>query len=129
MNRTFLFFAMLAVCVCMYQCTNGDEIGTLYGRWKLDSFSSEGTTVHPDTVFIGFQGEAYAYQPNWTYNWGIYTKNDTALHLHKPQYGGTFRAMYINADSASFSIKLLESRKMVLVRHDSVWTFKKILGE
>lgn len=128
MRNVFLFLAIL-VAVCMCQCTNGDDIGDLYGRWKLDSFSCKSLTIYPDTVFMGFQGDAYSYQPNWTYNWGVYTKSDTTLFLHQLQYGGTFKAMYIEADSALFTIRQLENKELVLMRHDSIWSFRKILDK
>lgn len=121
-----ILFGIAAILFCC-QCTNGDDIGDLYGRWKLESFSCPVNTARPDTVFIGFQGQAYSYQPNWTYNWGIYIRNDKELFLGKLQYGGSLKALFLEEESALFNIEYLSRKKMILTRNDSVWVFNKYL--
>lgn len=116
----FCFFSVLS-------CTPGSDVGELYGRWKLISFICPSDTVRPDTIFIGFQGNAYSYQPNWTYNWGVYIKTDHELFLNKLQYGGDFSAIFIKEETALFKIDILDDEKMILSRNDSVWVFDKFL--
>lgn len=129
MKQKIIWSLILCLLPLLFnECTNGDDIGDLYGRWKLDSFSCSETTSHPDTIFIGFQGDAYSYQPNWEYYWGVYEKTDTTLFLSELQYGGRFTAMFLDSEYAYFTIVSQTEKELVLMRNDSVWVFRKYLN-
>ncbi len=107
--------------------TNGDDIGDLYGTWKLKRFECPQDTVNFDTVFISFQGEAYQLHVNWnTQNaWGVFEYSGDLLYLRKQQYGGDFSAFRIAGKEARFHVDGLSGKKLTLSRNDSVWYLKK----
>lgn len=107
--------------------TNGDDIGDLYGTWKLMRFECPQDTVNFDTVFISFQGEAYQLHVNWnTQNaWGVFEHTGELLYLRKQQYGGDFSAFHIDGKEVQFHVNSLSSKNLTLSRNDSVWYLKK----
>ena len=125
MKYKILLIAGILLSLFTSCTTNGADIGELYGRWKLRSFTCPTEEYRPDTLFLGFQGEVFSYWPNWTYNWGTYVRTDSTLLLHRMQYGGDFSAMRLPLETALFTIDALHGNELILSRHDSVWIFKK----
>lgn len=118
--------SLLIMGLTLASCsTNGSDIGDLYGTWKLEQLTCNAGTVKFDTIFIGFQGEAYEYQVNWKRNWGVFEQSDDSLYLNKLQYGGNFKAIHIPSETAAFAVGHLGGNSLSLVRNDSVWTFMK----
>lgn len=128
--RHFIFSITISffTLVLFTQCTEGDEIGDLYGRWKLVEFRCNATTIQPEYLYIGFQGETYSYQPSKAmYDWGMYEIKGSTFHFKPMQWDADFKAMYLNERSPSFKIDLMNGDNLILSRNDSVWTFKKFL--
>lgn len=131
MKKYVYISVVISTLMLLASCYKGDEIGNLYGRWKLDSFScSQSGTVEVQDVFMGFTGEVYSLHVNKGYDWGMFAKTDTELYLNKAQYGTNFHGLFLGATpTAKFSIKQLDSKNLVLQRNDSIWTFSKLLGK
>lgn len=123
---TSTIFPILLLASMIAGCSaNGDDIGELYGTWKLESLTSDAGTVTFDTIFMAFQGEAYSYNVNWSVDWGVYQLSDNTLTLNPLQSGKTFKAMHLDITAPTFTINHLGSSSMTLQRSDSIWTFKK----
>lgn len=123
-----VWLVVFLLCLVFAGCsTDGDEIGNLFGTWKLTRFECPQEKVDFDTVFISFQGEAYEIQANWELldAWGVYERTDDELHLMKLQYGGDFKVFHLDALEAKFHIDALSKKSLVLSRNDSIWYLKK----
>lgn len=124
---------MLTACALSACNADGfDEAGDLYGRWKLTSVKAPTPVSHADTLYLAFQGEVYQYQPNWDYDWGTYIHTEDSLILNPLQYEKyNFKELGITVGSnrakAAFQIDLLDRKNMQLIRHDTIWYFKKYI--
>lgn len=129
MNKKYLFIvvALLIATLCV-QCTKGDNIGSLYGRWKMAKFECPTLTETPDSIFFGFQGETYSYQQDYkSYDWGMYQNDGTTFRFLPMQWDGSFQRIHISEKSPSFHIQEMSSKRIILTRNDSVWTLEKLL--
>lgn len=109
-----------------------DELGDLYGRWKLESVDSPTPIQYCDTMFLAFQDQVYQYQPHWQYDWGIFKKTTDSLILYPVQFMRfRFQELGITVnhpkDCAPFKIDQLENKRMQLSRHDTIWYFRKYI--
>lgn len=128
MKRLFLFLSGIILIFTFSQCTKGDDIGDLYGRWKLVKFECPAFKEMPDSIFIGFQGHNYSYQPNYRiYDWGMYELKSNTFCFLPMQWGTDFEKIHVKEKRAVFKIELMNSNDLVLSRNDSVWTFRKFL--
>lgn len=113
----------------------GEDIGDLYGRWKLQSFSTgSGILCQSDTLYLSFQASVYQYQPNWQYDWGTYRHANDSLTLNPLAYQSSFGFRNLMHDDSyngcfpvSFRVQKLSDKEMILQRSDSVWKFRKYL--
>lgn len=123
----YIIYAILSILL-FSQCTKGDEIGDLYGRWKLVRIECPSFSETPDSIFFGFQGQAYSFQANYkSYDWGMYEIVGN-IFLFKPmQWNGNFKRIHLEERSPSFKIDLMDEEDIFLSRHDSVWVLKKFL--
>lgn len=132
---SFLLLLALSLTALSSCKLEGEEIGKLYGRWRLRSITSDGQLVaEPDTVFLSFQADVYQYQPNWQYDWGTYTQRDGELTLNPLAYqsGFGFRDLmhnncYDGLQPICFQIIHLTEKQMTLQRNDTLWQFRKFL--
>lgn len=140
MKKFVYLILILSGCLLAFNSckVEGEEIGDLYGRWKLTTISDNTSIIDtPDTVFLSFQAEVYQYQPNWHYDWGTYEKSETSLILNPLSYQSAFgfKALLHNDDYAwkhwqkplSFQIKTLNNKNMILTRNDTILVFKKFI--
>lgn len=109
-----------------------DELGDLYGRWKLEKVDSPTPIYYSDTLYLAFQDKVYQYQPNWDYDWGTFTRTADSLILNPLQYERFyFKEMGITLnkqrDKAPFKIDHLSRKNMQLSRHDTIWHFRKYI--
>ena len=124
--RTLVMLCMLPLTIA--GCTEGSDIGDLYGRWKLQSIEGcMGTIAQPDTIFLSFQGDVYQYQPNWQYDWGTYQLTDTTLTLNPLAYMSAFgfrdlmhNLAYDGQHPITFRLNQLTDQNMQLQRHDTI---------
>lgn len=124
---------LTALWLCFSCDPDGTEIGDLYGRWHLKSAvsSTEAHVALQDTLFIGFQGNAYQYQAGWGHHdWGSYIITADSLVLNPLAYGGDFSKLGVRHPGnlpLGFQLQTLTDKNLILSRHDTVWTFKKFL--
>lgn len=133
LSPLLLLSGLLALSSCKL---DGEDIGPLYGRWKLESISDPtGLLAQPELMFISFQGEVYQYQPNWQYDWGVYSKpDDKTLTLKPLSYMSAYgfhdlmnNDNYDGQHPVTFQIEQLDKNNMTWTRNDSVWVFKKFV--
>lgn len=129
MKRIFIYMMVAFLAVSLFtQCTQDDENGNLSGRWKMSRFECPAFTETPDSIFFGFQGKAYSYQQDYkSYDWGMYEITGSTFRFLPMQWDGNFKRIHLNEKSPSFSIVQMSSKKIVLMRNDSVWTLEKFL--
>ena len=112
---------------------DGADIGDLYGRWHLKSIDSDGGPLaHNDSLFLSFQGSAYQYLDGWgNFDWGTYRRTSDSLVLNPLAYGGDFRSLHLPPDPkrqpTGFQLKKLSDSRLIIARHDTVWSFTKYL--
>lgn len=130
MKKLFNLLFIVVIALMSVQCTVGDDIGDLYGRWKLEVFQTPSGVFTPDDVFIGFQGNVYSYYPEWkSYDWGMYEiKGDSMIFLPM-QWETRFTKIGINGTTARFKILEMNENSLKLSRsgNDSIWIFKSFL--
>lgn len=50
--------ALLAATCSLMSCQNGEDIGSLYGQWRLEQIVDETGEVHqPEGLYLSFQGQ------------------------------------------------------------------------
>ena len=137
MVKAFCIAAIMAgITVGITSCTlEGEDIGDLYGRWKLQSFSTgSGYLCQSDTLYLSFQAEVYQYQPNWQFDWGTYRHANDSLTLYPLAYQSGFGFRNLMHDDSyngnfpvSFRVQKLSDKEMILQRSDTLWRFRKYL--
>lgn len=129
--KLLCFTSLFTFCQCSIDIA-GDDIGDLYGVWKLQSFQCNKYSEDFDSLFLGFQADLYSYQPNRDYFWGKFKRTEKELFLSELQWGGgDFVLIHLpkNEKSPSFSIDKLDKKELIISRNDSIWSFKKYLDK
>ena len=134
--QVLALLAALILAPALHSCRlEGEDIGDLYGRWKLVLVhNAHDTIAQPELIFLSFQAEVYQYQPNWRYDWGTFLHEADSLTLHPLSYRSDFgfkdlmhNEAYDGSKPIVFQIERLSDKRMELTRSDTVWVFSKFI--
>ena len=136
MKKYIIFIiALISLTGCLH---NDGDIGPLFGRWKLKSYTVDNQTVSCDSVFISFQGNVTDIRkvlPEFQFiqNYGLYEKvndsiflflseNDPSIDYFAPEL---YKEFHFDSNNDRFLIKSISEKKMTFEKGNRSWYFEK----
>ena len=147
MKRIFYLIFLIASFGCITSCMqNNGYIGDLYGIWRLESITANGTTEECDSVFFAFQSDIIQIRKvtydihKVTLTTGLYTRQNNMLKVNLYHYEGhdvtndvaiaqmlqNLACIYIDEVSPLFAVEELTGKEMILEYQERVYKFTKL---
>ena len=127
------------IALVSLSCTKNDgDIGHLFGKWQLKSYTENENTITFDSLFMSFQGNVMDIRkldPKTMFkpNYGLYENSGYYLFFYLSEtdnsidefYLDLYKEFHFDSNKELVAIEKLSKKKMTLEKRGRKWYFEK----
>ena len=127
------------IALVSLSCTKNDgDIGHLFGKWQLKSYTENENTITFDSLFMSFQGNVMDIRKldpktMCKQNYGLYENSGDSLFFYLSEtdnsidkfYLVLYKEFHFDSNKKRVAIEKLSKKKMTLEKSGRKWYFEK----